>query len=552
MKIKSAIAIVLAVVILCPALLIAKEKARKAPTELEILGKKWNSYSPCQKLFILGYSSYIEGRFKEAKKRFEVCDGKYPLLQNYISGFIKKADAGGESFSYLDKEKENAEAISGLKKELSSMQKDDDRYPRVAFDLAKAYFKGRQYKTAMEIFNKTAEYGSLRLSSLEYIATSLARQERYDEAINTNERIIEEFSKNTPAKAKAIYKIGFLYLDNGRYREAEDMFRRLQKVSAGYQRGQVEWYLAWCAYKTGDYDKAIGLFSTLLKKGGKDWQKRALYWKAMAMMRSGDKEDADKLFEKIYEDNKVSYYGLLSAKRLNIKDIELPSKLAEAEDMVEEEDFANDGDSELLATAYELDKLGLSELVVDELDELIRAKKKQLPWDAVRKLAVKNHGWYLLYPRISYPKAYDEIVKDAAPRTGVDPYFAWAIMREESTFRPKVVSKSGAVGLMQLMPFTAKRMSPSSYRIEHLFIPRLNINAGVKYLSFLLKRYHNNMYLAAAGYNAGEEAVDRWVSGGFPSDQEATEEFVEEIPYKETNDYVKKVMKSYWVYKTNS
>jgi len=117
--------------------------------------------------------------------------------------------------------------------------------------------------------------------------------------------------------------------------------------------------------------------------------------------------------------------------------------------------------------------------------------------------------------------AYADEVKTAAAEFGVDEAVVRAIIHAESAFRPNAVSTAGAQGLMQLIPATASR-----FGVADVFDPGQNIRGGVQYLAWLLKRYDQDLTLAAAGYNAGEGAVDRY--GGVP-------------PYAETQRYVQRV-----------
>jgi soluble lytic murein transglycosylase-like protein len=117
--------------------------------------------------------------------------------------------------------------------------------------------------------------------------------------------------------------------------------------------------------------------------------------------------------------------------------------------------------------------------------------------------------------------AYEAEVRAAAREYGVDEAIVRAIIHAESAFNPNALSRVGAQGLMQLMPATAQR-----FGVGNPFDPVQNIRGGVKYLSWLLKRFDGNLTLAAAGYNAGEGAVDRYK--GVP-------------PYKETQRYVQRV-----------
>lgn len=117
------------------------------------------------------------------------------------------------------------------------------------------------------------------------------------------------------------------------------------------------------------------------------------------------------------------------------------------------------------------------------------------------------------------------IIQEAASKYGVDPKLVESVIKVESDFRPKAVSKSGAIGLMQLMKATAEDLG-----VRNRFDPRENVFGGTRYLSGLLRRFDGNLKLALAGYNAGPGAVEK--HAGIP-------------PYKETQNYVEKVLKHY-------
>jgi soluble lytic murein transglycosylase len=125
-------------------------------------------------------------------------------------------------------------------------------------------------------------------------------------------------------------------------------------------------------------------------------------------------------------------------------------------------------------------------------------------------------------------------------------------MREESSFRPKVMSSAGARGLLQLMPETAERMtrmySLGAFDEEALFVPETNIAAGSAYLDHLAGRFPGRLSAAVGSYNAGPLAVKRWLKG--PSGELEDDVWVEDIPYGQTRSYVKRVLRSYYVYKT--
>jgi soluble lytic murein transglycosylase len=143
------------------------------------------------------------------------------------------------------------------------------------------------------------------------------------------------------------------------------------------------------------------------------------------------------------------------------------------------------------------------------------------------------------------------MVKQYAEQRGIDPYLVLALIRQESLFDTQARSSAAALGLMQLLPSTAKRIAKqagmSSPTPEALFEPEVNLALGTQYLKNLLQRYSNNWFKAIAAYNAGESAVDRWEK---EIDTDDIEEFVERIPYSETRGYVKLVMRNHRIYKS--
>ena len=151
----------------------------------------------------------------------------------------------------------------------------------------------------------------------------------------------------------------------------------------------------------------------------------------------------------------------------------------------------------------------------------------------------------------TYPRAYERSVTNFSRSYNVAEEFVWSIMRAESQFKPDIKSPVGALGLMQLMPYTAgqlaKILSFSEFTTPQLFEPAVNIRLGTRYLQRLLKQFDQTVPLAAAAYNAGPHRVRAWLkSFGGNLDMD---EFVEHIPYLETRNYVKKVVHNYYVYR---
>jgi len=158
---------------------------------------------------------------------------------------------------------------------------------------------------------------------------------------------------------------------------------------------------------------------------------------------------------------------------------------------------------------------------------------------------VKNDIW-----QQSYPLEFGEYVAENAAQRGVDPLLVHALIREESRYNPDAVSRSHALGLMQLLVGTAygsaKKVGITLSGEKDITRPEINVKLGTFYLSYAIQRFNGNAMLGVASYNGGPGAVSGWMRRHTSGDFDL---FVENIPYRETRDYVRKVFGSYWTYK---
>lgn len=147
-----------------------------------------------------------------------------------------------------------------------------------------------------------------------------------------------------------------------------------------------------------------------------------------------------------------------------------------------------------------------------------------------------------------YVQDYSEYVEKYSKEYEVDSNLIYAIIKAESNFKEDAVSSSGAVGLMQLMEPTAEdvaRKINTNFNIDLLYNAEDNIKLGTKYFSLLLDKY-GNITVALMAYNAGSGNVDRWIQQGTIQKDGSN---AENIPYRETNNYVRKILRDYEIYK---
>ena len=148
-----------------------------------------------------------------------------------------------------------------------------------------------------------------------------------------------------------------------------------------------------------------------------------------------------------------------------------------------------------------------------------------------------------------YPLKYNEYVEKYSKEYNIDKYMVYAIIKAESNFNKNAKSNSDAIGLMQIMESTAVETADKmniEVTKEDLFEPELNINIGLGYFTYLLDYYDNNYLLAIIAYNAGIGNVDKWLKQEIIK-KDGTD--IENVPFKETNNYVRKILRDYEIYK---
>lgn len=268
------------------------------------------------------------------------------------------------------------------------------------------------------------------------------------------------------------------------------------------------------------------------------------YWEAIALTRSGQREAGEGLLNALAEDR--SYHGFLAADAMDApyRFDHRPIPAAESDIIRWHEDVRTQRVLELYRVdqvARARHELSLMEAALTVTDRLaIGAILHELGWhhEAIRMAAMGQHLDDL---DIRFPLAHAQAFRAAGAQHDLEPTALMAVARSESLFDRTLRSSAGALGLMQLMPATARRTArsiggplPST---QALYEADVNIRLGSAYLAALLDQFGHRA-LAYAAYNAGEHRVERWIENP-PSDSRI---WIETIPYDETRDYVQKVM----------
>jgi len=359
---------------------------------------------------------------------------------------------------------------------------------------------------------------------------------------------------------EAMLKIGRTFEDDRNLDDARGVY---QVLLANYSRGEAvaeaRFRLPWVLYLAGKYEKAAQRFGAG-RASATDPAERDMfgYWQGRALEKAGAHEQARAMMESVAASIDSNYYPALAARRIAARPVTLPAATV-ADPIVNSPPAVSRGDAFHLNRALELKAFGLDSLEADELRELGRGAGDRPPLRDFVLVELQAAGHYHdaltlartmaeqgamspeLAERFRYPRAYWSLLAPAAQRTGLDPYLLLALTRQESLFDPEARSPSDAQGLMQLLPSTARtiaaEVSMPAARLD-LFDPAVNIELGTAYLKKLLSMFGGNAFKAVAAYNGGEHAVERW-NARFSGDDD---EWVENIDFHETREYVKKVL----------
>ncbi|WP_084407351.1 lytic transglycosylase domain-containing protein [Aestuariibacter salexigens] len=274
------------------------------------------------------------------------------------------------------------------------------------------------------------------------------------------------------------------------------------------------------------------------------------YWRARGFEQLGSRDAALPIFNQLAEQR--HYYGFLASGKLK----KMPS-LSDAPLNFSAQQL--DAVSSLPAArrAYEFlqlerytsarrEWLGMQNGLPEQQRLVAAVIADQWGWHDQAILAFGRTG-YLDDVKRRFPLAYTEQLLPRSEKYNVEPEWALAITRRESSFMVDANSSAGARGLMQLMPSTARYLAQQKISNRALFDPEQNVEFGTQYMRYLMDKMDNNPLLATASYNAGWRRVKEWVpaNGSMPADV-----WIENIPYKETRNYVKAVMAYKQIYAT--
>lgn len=413
-----------------------------------------------------------------------------------------------------------------------------------------------------------------------YWARSLMKQNRYKDAF----RVFDRYENNFPSGSK----IGMLYYYRGWLpydaRENKKAIRGLKAFikkfgKSGRRSTFIYGFLGWAYMREKQWDNAIGVWDQMQSFGNALVAGKALYWKAVAQQEKGDKDAAVKTLIRIRSRYSLTYYGLLAEQFRN----KLEGKSTKASEVWwPKRPKIIEDQPKRIATAYRFSGLDkgtilawkrVKELV--SLEEHQRARETLKPiyktlvgavGDKNKKSFIHALGWFVqnfnamwrasagkisAMPRfpiqdtlsmvMAYPRAYKDIVQNVSNEFGIPDYFMWSIMRQESRYKPSAISYTDAVGALQMIPKTARKVAPdigTEYELRTFSNPAVGFRFSGFYMRKILDYFDGHFVFGAASYNTGPAVISRWFhknkEADFPS-------LIEEFEYNEGRSYSRKV-----------
>ncbi len=438
--------------------------------------------------------------------------------------------------------------------------------PGIAESLASAYMAlGDPARAAETLAPWTADPASVTAprASLWMLASNVYRAlGRHGDAAVAHETAARG---SGDVAARAAYLLADLEHDAGRPDVAAEGFQRAYRAfpEASYGTRSLE-RLALLAYHEGRYEDAGALLAEYRERypeGG--WVQGAIYWSGKVAEALGDTQAASAFYARALRYSPLDYYAILAEPRTGT-DRRAAVGLVEAEPIPDLDPIH----AAALRRMNKLREVGWPERARREYREA--SERGPSAYGAILAFAHAlnaahwtregiREGWraHAIRGRWTrplleaiYPLPFREALVEAAGRNGLPPHFVAGLARRESMFDPEIRSVANAIGLMQLLPETARivaaRAGLDGYRRHQLTVPQVNLMLGTRYLSDVLGRFDGFDIAGMISYNAGPHRYARWRDFPEFSDEE---QLVERIPYRETREYVRAVTELAEIYR---
>lgn len=430
----------------------------------------------------------------------------------------------------------------------------------IALRLAESDFFLRRYRQARDNLAPRLARSSRRAEARFFHLAATRELGEHEEYLRLARALVTEFP-DSPWAEETLNNLATHYILTDADERADEAFRELYaKFPQGPHAERAAWKAGWWAYKHGRYQDAITFYESAAATFPRsDHRPAYLYWSGRAREQAGDKQGAFALYHIVTGDYLQSYYGRLASARLQGTGARLAPDTPGA---VPPAEATAPPTGELIRVLLSL------ELYDQARDELLYAQRTwgdtpivsaTLGWLCNKQGELQRGIAYMkrAYPqymseegqrlpvealKVIFPLDYWPLIRKYAPTYHLDPYLVAALINQESAFDAGVKSSANAVGLMQILPSTGKRFAwdlhVRRYSAASLTRPEINIQIGMAYFAELIRRF-GGVHHALASYNAGERRVDGWNAERQGLD---LDEYIDDIPFPETQTYVKKII----------
>jgi soluble lytic murein transglycosylase len=523
----------------------------------------------------LGHAALAAGDRKKAAEAFvrayyefpltdsaTIAGAQLPALQDQVTRTGYKLDIGRAQL--LFGARRYAEARTAFQ-ELQRVVDGDDK-ELADLRVAECDFNLKQYAAARDELRPYLDRASRKAEARFFYLSSLRELGDHLQYIALTSALVSEFPDSSWSE-EALNNLATHYILMSEDALATRTFRELHdKFPSGLRTERAAWKYGWAAYKTGDYPEAIRVFEAAAARFPRsDYRPLYLYWAARSHGKLDQAAQADARLQLVYTDYGNSYYGRLAARQLTRSGTPLTIP---ADVRLASQQSAPAPDLTPIPTDSLIRLLLANGLYDDALGELRYAKRA---WGNSSRIdatiAWVYHEQGLLRPAISlmrrtypqhltgggqelpaeirqviFPLSYWNSIRKQSALRGLDPYLVAALIGQESTFDPNITSSANAWGLMQILPTTGRRLAKSlgirNFKTGLLTNPEVNLRLGTLYFSRLVEQFGGSYY-ALASYNAGESRIVRWKAER-PGMEE--DEFIDDIPFPETQNYVKRIL----------
>jgi soluble lytic murein transglycosylase len=457
---------------------------------------------------------------------------------------------------------------------LRQAARDDDR-EIVQLRLAECDYFLKRARNARDGVTPYLDKGARQGEALFFYAVATRELGGRDEYLRIVRRLVEEFPTQSWAE-EALNNLATHYIMESDDERAERTFREMyEKFPTGHYAERAAWKIGWWAYRSGQYAETVRVFESAAAHFPRsDYRPPWLYWSARAHEALKDASLAEARYTLVATDYLNSYYGRLASTHLDGRApqrrlvVDTPpdpqSPPAEAQGPAEDAPAVMPlPPNEAIVRTL----LGL-ELYDQALDELHYAQKMwgdspaiqaTIAWIYSRRgeLRAGINVMKRAYPqyiaaggeklpnellKVLFPVNYWPLIRRYSAEHQLDPFVIAALIAQESTFTADVKSAANAYGLMQLLPSTgrqyAKSLRLSRFSLSMLTTAETNIKMGTAYFADLVKQF-GGAHFALATYNAGPSRVARWIAAKPGIDRD---EFIDDIPFPETQNYVKRIL----------